>query len=97
MDDQAMFDAMGMGEDDYDDDGDYDDDDIVGTLMTQIEEKDNQLRMAAEIGQSLLQKNEALGSTVEELQEENERLDAALEEVQWDRAPHRSAVCVGSA
>lgn len=78
--DQAMLDAMGMGDAE---DEDYDEDDIVAALMTQIEEKDGQLRMAAEIGQSLLAKNEALGLQVEELREENERLDAALEEVQY--------------
>ena len=78
--DQAMLDAMGMGDAE---DEEYDEDDIVAALMTQIEEKDDQLRMAAEIGQSLLAKNEALGLQVEELREENERLDAALEEVQY--------------
>ena len=59
--DQAMLDVMSMGEDE---DDEYDEDDIVAALMSQVEEKDDQLRMAAEIGQSLLSKNEALGLQV---------------------------------
>ena len=38
----------------------YDEEDIVAVMMAKIEEKEDQLRMAAEIGQSLLQKNEQL-------------------------------------
>ena len=52
-----MLSALGMGSDDEASD-DSDEDDLVSQLMMKVEEQDNQMRMAAEIGQTLLQKNE---------------------------------------
>ena len=69
-----MLDAMGLAASDDEEEEhalDYnatgDDDDIVAMLMAQIEEKEDQLKMAAEIGRSLLQKNEEMAEQTEEL------------------------------
>eukprot|EP01046_Picozoa_sp_COSAG06_P034387 COSAG06_NODE_3597_length_5138_cov_4.401865_1_plen_737_part_00 len=85
-----MLDAMGLAASDDEEEEhalDYnatgDDDDIVAMLMAQIEEKEDQLKMAAEIGRSLLQKNEEMAEQTEELEEDRDRLDAELEEAQW--------------
>ena len=71
---------MGLGSDE---ELEYDAEDIVAVMMAKIEEKEDQLRMAAEIGQSLLQKNEQLAEQVEELEEERDRLDEELEEARY--------------
>ncbi len=79
--DKDMMATMGFGSDD--EEQEYDEEDIVAVLMARIEEKEDQLRMAAEIGQSLLQKNEQLAEQVEELEEERDRLDEELEESRY--------------
>ena len=55
-------------------DDDYEEDDVVSQLMMKVEEQDNQMRMAAEIGQTLLQKNEHQAEEIAELEEERTRL-----------------------
>lgn len=55
-------------------DDDYEEEDVVSQLMMKVEEQDNQMRMAAEIGQSLLQKNEHQAEEIIELEEERTRL-----------------------
>ena len=79
--DQDMMATMGFGSDD--EEQEYDEEDIVAVMMARIEEKEDQLRMAAEIGQSRLQKNEQLAEQVEELEEERDRLDEELEESRY--------------
>ena len=51
-------------------------------LMQEVQEKDSQLQMAAEIGQSLLGKNELLAEQLEGLQEAAGQQDSGLEEMQ---------------
>jgi DNA repair exonuclease SbcCD ATPase subunit len=82
MHSDAMLSAMGMGS--SDDDDEYDeDDDVVSQLMRKVEEQDNQMRMAAEIGQALLEKNETLLEDIEESEAEQTRLEGLLEEMTY--------------
>ena len=71
---------MSSSEDDCDE---GDDGDIVSQLMLKVEEQDSQMRMAAEIGQSLLEKNECLSSDLEESEGERSRLEALLGEITY--------------
>eukprot|EP01051_Picozoa_sp_SAG22_P038436 SAG22_NODE_19706_length_272_cov_0.878613_1_plen_80_part_10 len=79
-----MLEAMGMSMADSDEDLDDEDEDaFVLRLMREIQAKDSQLQMAAEIGQSLLEKNETLAEQVEALQDAAVQTDSSVEELQY--------------
>jgi hypothetical protein len=69
----AMMEAMGIGSDscgEYsNEEEDEDEQDAMMRLMSELQDKDGQLQMAAEIGSSLLEKNEKLSMKVDMLQE----------------------------
>jgi hypothetical protein len=57
--------------------------DVVADLQSELEEREQQLQMAAEFGQGLLEKNTALEEENAELRQENAACIAKVEDVEW--------------